>query len=75
MSIELVVETPSSVCANDGCAIEEEPPNIAGIADNISSPNAKVISLFPNLELDKFYHFKTSPIDIYGMKKRVTESN
>jgi hypothetical protein len=48
VSVELAGDASSSVCANDGCVIEEEPPSIAGIADNISSPNAKVISLFPN---------------------------
>ena len=55
VSVELAVDDPtSSVCANDGCVIEEEPPSIAGIADNIKTPNPKGISLFPNLELDKF---------------------
>ncbi len=56
--VELAVDNPSSVCSNDGCIIEEEPPRIAGIADKISNPNAKVIHLFPNLELDVFYHLR-----------------
>jgi hypothetical protein len=65
LSAELaVVDAPSSVCANDGCVIEEEPFNIAGIAPNINSPNAKVISLFSNLKSDNFYRFKTSLIGI-----------
>ncbi len=70
VSVELaIVDVSTSVCAKDGCVIGEELPRIAGIVDNISSPNAKVISLFPNLELDNLYHLKTSRIDIYRMKK------
>jgi hypothetical protein len=50
VSAELAVDVPTSDCAKDGCVKEEEPPNIAGIVDSISSPKAKIISLFPILE-------------------------
>jgi hypothetical protein len=51
VSAELAVDVPTSGCAKDGCVKEEEePPNIAGIVDSISSPKAKIISLFPILE-------------------------
>jgi hypothetical protein len=44
VSVELaIVDVSTSGCAKDGCVIGEEPPRIAGIVDNISSPNAKVI--------------------------------
>jgi hypothetical protein len=52
VSAELAVDVPTSDCAKDGCVKEEEEEsqNIAGIVDSISSPKAKIISLFPILE-------------------------
>lgn len=64
-----------SVCADDDCTIGEELPSIiVGITDNISSPNARVINIFPNLDLNIYYHFTAYLVDIYVLKKRVTES-
>jgi hypothetical protein len=58
VSVELAVgDAPFSVCANDGCVIEEEPPSNAGVVDNINSPNTKVIKLMPNLDFNNILSF------------------
>ena len=58
VSVELAVDDgPFSVCANDGCVIEEESTSNADIVDNISSPNTKVIKLLPNLDFNNFLSF------------------
>ena len=67
---------PSSVCADDDCTIGEEllPSIIVGIIESISSPNARAITLLPNLDLNIYYHCTAYLVDIYVLKKRVTES-
>jgi hypothetical protein len=73
-SVVLAGDVPTAGCANDCCVIKEALPSIVGIVENISSPTAKVSSLFLKLDLNIYYRFRKSHTDIYGLKKTIIES-